>query len=1496
MEPNPRRRSAKAIATKAIALFFGSALFGTSARSQLMPDNTLGAESSVVTPLDVLRERIDGGAIRGANLFHSFLEFNVGDGRGVYFANPAGIENILTRVTGSNSSNILGTLGVLGHANLFLMNPNGIYFGPNARLEVSGSFLATTGDRIQLGNNGYFSATDIQGSQLLNVQPDALFANALRNHQAQINNQGNLAVGTGQTLTLFGGTVTNSGSLTASGGTVRVLGDRVSLIDSAQIDVSSPTGGGTVLVGGDYQGRGTIPTATQTFVGSGVTINADATPLTPLIPGGNGGGGRVIICANDTTQFYGTITARGANSTAPSNGGFVEVSGKNHLVFRGLVDTSAANGNFGTLLLDPVNIEIRNGANDGDDNGPLTNAFGNNLAGDNGQVLAADPAPTILYESELEGMAAATNIILQASNNIIVNNLADDNLFFAPGPGGSIEFTAGGNLIVQDTNDIIFAPARDIAISAGGNVTVGTIDTRGFAPTDNGGNITITATGGSITAELLEARSNVGNGGAIALNASGDITVTDSIFSLAVFGNGNGGAITIDSTNGSVSLSRVNARTQNGVAGDINITAAGNILIDDFADAPLISIASGIGTGGNVAIASRSGSIFMPDGISTISVGSNGGSISLSASGNILTGGIQSRGNLGGGEISLLSSSGTIDTTAGSIDSSSFSGNAGDIYLQAAGNLNVGDINAIALRGGNISLTSSGTLSIDDRDIRSVTTGSGVGGDINLTARSLLVTNSADVFNATLADGRSGNINVNVIEDAIFSNDAFLGTVTQGTGTGGDLNLTARSLLATERSILVGIAEDAGQGGNVNVNVSDAILLSNDGGFGTTTTDAGNAGNVAVNTRQLMIRSNQPGLTLATGISTTSDPGSSGNSGNIAINASEFIEIIGNQPGQFTPKASTIPTAFATAQAIRGIPTGITTATTGSGNAGSLTVNTGRLTLRNGAGITSGTVGGSTGSGGRLEVNVAGSVELQGKTGIATATFSPGNAGELLLNAQQVTLRDGAVIGADTLGLGNAANLTVNTDRLSLLSGSRIGAATGDRGSGATVRVNASDSIEISGVSRDDPSVSSGLYTDTIASGDAGNLEISTQQLVVREGGAIAASTTGTGQAGKLNVTASDSIQVLGASSRLFFDSSGSGDAGQLNVSTNRLIVRDGGVVSAATSGTGRGGILDLNASQSVEVSGAGGLFFDSRGAGDARGIRINTGSLLVADGGQVTVSGTGTGLSGDLEITANSIFLNNQGRLRATTASSEGGNTNLQVAGSIILRNNSEITAEAFGAANGGNIFIDAGGFVLAILRENSDIVASAVTGRGGNITATATGIFGFRQFQGIRTPESDFTATSELGIEGTVFVDQADRSLSQLAPKLLNVEDLNRDACAVGDGQIAGGSSFVVTGRGGLPENPGEDPAAIAPGVEWANPIGEGETGGRDRKPEETDENEQPRTIRPARGWIMAPDGTVILTAEVPATTTYNLGVAHPNCHFDFGFWIDSALKKWK
>src|ERR671933_1239541 len=202
------------------------ALSEKSAVAQIVPDTTLGTENSIVTPnVNVgggTADRIDGGAARGANLFHSFSQFNIRDGQRVYFANPVGIENILSRVTGNNLSKILGTLGVLGNANLFLINPNGIVFGPNANLDINGSFVASTADSLVFNNGFTFSATNPQTSPLLTINVP-LGLKYGTNPPAAISNAGKLAVKPGENLALVGGTVTNTGKLIAPAGEVAVL-------------------------------------------------------------------------------------------------------------------------------------------------------------------------------------------------------------------------------------------------------------------------------------------------------------------------------------------------------------------------------------------------------------------------------------------------------------------------------------------------------------------------------------------------------------------------------------------------------------------------------------------------------------------------------------------------------------------------------------------------------------------------------------------------------------------------------------------------------------------------------------------------------------------------------------------------------------------------------------------------------------------------------------------------------------------------------------------------------------------------------------------------------------------------------------------------------------------------------------------------------------------------------------------------------------------------
>jgi filamentous hemagglutinin family protein len=167
-------------------------------KAQLSPDMTLGSEQSVVSS-DVevkgdAAELIEGGATRGANLFHSFTDFGVLEGQRVYFANPTGIDSILTRVTGRNPSGILGTLGVDGAADLWLTNPNGIVFGENALLDVSGSFYGTTAEAVDVGD-GSFSAIDPEQSELLSVNPTVSFWNYLTEDSGDVVSRAQLAAG-----------------------------------------------------------------------------------------------------------------------------------------------------------------------------------------------------------------------------------------------------------------------------------------------------------------------------------------------------------------------------------------------------------------------------------------------------------------------------------------------------------------------------------------------------------------------------------------------------------------------------------------------------------------------------------------------------------------------------------------------------------------------------------------------------------------------------------------------------------------------------------------------------------------------------------------------------------------------------------------------------------------------------------------------------------------------------------------------------------------------------------------------------------------------------------------------------------------------------------------------------------------------------------------------------------------------------------------------------
>ncbi|WP_375501407.1 filamentous hemagglutinin N-terminal domain-containing protein [uncultured Nostoc sp.] len=248
-----------------LSLMSSLAITGTLALSeycalaQIKEDGTLGTNSSMVTPKLINgqnTDQIDGGATRGTNLFHSFEQFSVLTGNTAYFNNAANINNIITRITGKSISNIDGTLRANGTANLFLINPNGIIFGPNASLNIGGSFVASTASSLNFADGTKFSATDPQTTPLLTVsvpvglqfgatpgtirnQSQASPGGAINDSKAPVDLQPvGLQVQPGKTLALVGGDlVLEGGNLTAKGGRIELGSVALnSLVNMKQID------------------------------------------------------------------------------------------------------------------------------------------------------------------------------------------------------------------------------------------------------------------------------------------------------------------------------------------------------------------------------------------------------------------------------------------------------------------------------------------------------------------------------------------------------------------------------------------------------------------------------------------------------------------------------------------------------------------------------------------------------------------------------------------------------------------------------------------------------------------------------------------------------------------------------------------------------------------------------------------------------------------------------------------------------------------------------------------------------------------------------------------------------------------------------------------------------------------------------------------------------------------------------------------------------------
>ena len=277
------------------------------------------------------------------------------------------------------------------------------------------------------------------------------------------------------TIESHAGTSWISGSVEANaeavdGGRIKVLGERVALVDSALIDASGETGGGEILVGGDLRGDNpSVKNAAQTVVGSEANVLADARST--------GNGGKVIVWSDEMTKFAGQISAKGGSDSG--NGGFVETSGKQHLEATGFVDASAVTGLPGTWLLDPFDTDLSNTATAGGTfNAGNPNVFtptADNAVVNIGEIVASLAAGTDVEINTGNGGAQAGDITVL---NTITANLTNGDVSFTLSAANDIDINAA--ITATGANALTLNLIADNDDSGSGDITIGAnINTNG---------------------------------------------------------------------------------------------------------------------------------------------------------------------------------------------------------------------------------------------------------------------------------------------------------------------------------------------------------------------------------------------------------------------------------------------------------------------------------------------------------------------------------------------------------------------------------------------------------------------------------------------------------------------------------------------------------------------------------------------------------------------------------------------------------------------------------------------------------------------------------------------------------------------------------------------------------------------------------------------------------------------------------------------------------
>ncbi|MFK8183080.1 MAG: filamentous hemagglutinin N-terminal domain-containing protein [Phormidesmis sp.] len=442
------------------------------------------------------------------------------------------------------------------------------------------------------------------------------------------------------------------------------------------------------------------------------------------------------------------------------------------------------------------------------------------------------------------------------------------------------------------------------------------------------------------------------------------------------------------------------------------------------------------------------------------------------------------------------------------------------------------------------------------------------------------------------------------------------------------------------------------------------------------------------------------------------------------------------------------------------------------------------------------------------------------------------------VNFQDINLTQRAIIDSS----GSGGQVLLQGQNISILDDALIANAAIDSLAISEVKLIADDLINISGFGIYFVSLPSPSTTKLENPRFGTNLNTKSTRLILDNGAFLSGGTFGESNGGTITINATESVALQGRSdfipSLISTSTDGSGRGGDINLRTERLFITHGSQIQALTTGTGESGAIRIVADEQVDIagfaetpirtffsgivasSGAEGFPFSTGKGGN---LKIRTDRIRLSNRAQVAVNSFGIGDSGDIEINARSVQLVDNAQLTAAAAFENGGNIVLNDLETLLLRRGSRISTQAGTQGNngdGGNISISAD-FVVSGLSENSDIVANARQGRGGNITINARGLYGIEERRAIANNQTnDIDASSEFGISGTStinrIVSDAETAPSNLTRDTLETSTEVSQRCA------AVGNRFVRVGRGGIPRQANGAASLEAPLVD----LGEEQT----------------------------------------------------------------------